>query len=282
MSVERRRASVDRDHPKLSVSRQCRLLQISRGGLYYEKKGESAFNLELIRRIDEQYLNTPWYGSRQMARCLKRAGYAVGRKRVRRLMRLMGLRALAPGPATSRRNRKHRVYPYLLRDRVIDGANQVWCTDITYVPMARGFVYLVAIMDWHTRRVLSWRLSTTQDRHFCLEALDEALERYGRPEIFNSDQASQFTSREWTDRLKAEGIAISMDAQGAWRDNVFIERLWRSLKYECVYLNAFDTVRDAQRQISSWMNYYNRERPHSTLGGKTPAKAYASNWKRAA
>ena len=282
MSVERRRASVDRDHPKLSVSRQCRLLSISRSGLYYEKKGESAFNLEVMRRIDEQYLNTPWYGSRQMARCLKRAGYAVGRKRVRRLMRLMGLRALAPGPATSRRNRKHRVYPYLLRDRVIDGANQVWCTDITYVPMARGFVYPVAIMDWHTRRVLSWRLSTTQDRHFCLEALDEALERYGRPEIFNSDQASQFTSREWTDRLKAEGIAISMDAQGAWRDNVFIERLWRSLKYECVYLNAFDTVRDAQCQIGSWMNYYNRERPHSTLGGKTPAEAYASHWKRAA
>ena len=187
MSVERRRASVDRDHSKLSVSRQCQLLRISRGGLYYEKKGESAFNLTLMRRIDEQYLNTPWYGSRQMARCLKREGYAVGRKRVRRLMRLMGLRALAPGPATSRRNRKHRVYPYLLRDRVIDGANQVWCTDITYVPMARGFVYLVAIMDWHTRRVLSWRLSTTQDRHFCLEALGEALERYGRPEIFNSD-----------------------------------------------------------------------------------------------
>ncbi len=245
---------MDRKHPKLSVSRQCRLLSISRSGLYYEKKGESAFNLALMRKIDEQYLNTPWYGSRQMARCLQREGYAVGRKRVRRLMRLMGLRALAPGPATSRRNRKHRVYPYLLRDRVIDGANQVWCTDITYVPMARGFVYLVAIMDWHTRRVLSWRLSTTQDRHFCLDALDEAFERYGRPEIFNSDQASQFTSREWTDRLKAEGIAISMDAQGAWRDNVFIERLWRSLKYECVYLNAFDTVRDAKRQIGLWMD----------------------------
>ena len=216
-----------------------------------------------------------------MARCLKRMGYAVGRKRVRRLMRMMELRSLAPGPATSRRNRAHKVCPYLLRDRVIERANQVWCADVTYVPMARGFVYLVAIMDWHTRRVLSWWLSTTQDRHLCLEALEDALEHYGPPEIFNTDQGSQFTSREWTGTLQGAAIAISMDAQGAWRDNVFIERRWRSLKYECIYLNAFDTVRDAQRQLGLWMDYYNRERPHSTLGGLTPGEAYATNWKRA-
>lgn len=265
---------MERDHPQLSIRHQCKLLGISRSGWYYTPKSDSAENLQLMREIDEQYLKTPWYGSRQMARALRRKGYRVNRKRVRRLMRTMGLRSLAPGPNTSRKHPAHAVYPYLLRDRVIDAPNQVWCTDVTYIPMARGYLYLVAIMDWHTRHVLSWRLSTTQDVRFCLEALEEALERYGTPEIFNSDQGSQFTSKDWTQALKTHGIEISMDGKGCWIDNVFVERLWRSLKHECVYLNAFDTFRDAQAGIGAWMDYYNRERPHSSLGDLAPAEAY--------
>ena len=274
MSVERRRALVDTYHPKLSKSRQCRLLCISRGGLYYTPKGDSQFNLQLMREIDEQYLKTPWYGARQMVRHLKRTGHKVGRKRIRRLMRKMGLRAIAPGPETSRRNKAHKIYPYLLRDLKVTRANQVWCADVTYVPLAHGFAYLVAIMDWHTRHVLAWRLSTTQDTDFCLEALEDAMERYGKPEIFNTDQGSQFTSKDWTDVLTEAGIRISMDGKGQWIDNVFIERLWRSLKYECVYLNAFDSVRDAAVGIDYWMRYYNTERPHSSLGDRTPEEAY--------
>ena len=254
MSVERRREMVGRERHKLSLSRRCRLLGISRGSLYYRPRGESPENLTLMRRIDEQYLKTPWYGARQMARTLRRQGYPVGRKRVGRLMRLMALRSVVPGPNTSRKHPTHPVYPYLLRDRRIDAPNQVWCADVTYIPLAHGFVCLVAIMDWHTRHVLSWQLSITQDTSFCLEALDAALERYGKPEIFNTDQGSQFTSRDWTDTLKASGIQISMDGKGRWLDNVFIERLWRSLKQECVYLNAFDSVRDCQAGIGAWMD----------------------------
>ncbi len=196
MSKERRRNVVEKDPATLSLSRQCVLLGISRGSLYYAPKGESEFNLRLMCEIDEQYLKTPWYGTRQMVRHFTRVGYAVGRKRIRRLMRTMGLRAIAPGPETSRRNKAHPVYPYLLRDLQVTRANQVWCADVTYVPLAHGFVYLVAIMDWHTRHVLAWRLSTTQDTSFCLEALADAMERYGRPEIFNTDQGSQFTSQD--------------------------------------------------------------------------------------
>jgi putative transposase len=265
---------VERGHPELSLSRQCSLLDISRGSLYYTPRGESEQNLELMREIDAQYLKTPWYGSRQMVRNLRRIGYKVGRKRIRRLMRKMGLRAIAPGPDTSRRNKAHAVYPYLLRDLEVVRANQVWCADVTYIPLAHGFVYLVAIMDWHTRHVLSWRVSTTQDTSFCLEALEEAMEHYGVPEIFNTDQGSQFTSKEWTDTLMEAGIRISMDSKGQWIDNVFIERLWRSLKYECVYLNAFDSVRDAAVGIGDWMRYYNEERPHSSLGDQTPQEMY--------
>lgn len=282
MSIDWRRERVDRDHPTLSLSQQCRLLGISRGSLYYRPQGPSEQDLALMRLIDVQYLKTPWYGSRQMRRALKRLGHAVGRRRVRRLMRTMGLRSLAPGPNTSRRCPAHPVYPYLLRDLPITRANQVWCADITFVPMAHGFVYLVAIMDWHSRHVLSWRLSTTQDADFCLEALAEAIDRYGAPEIFNTDQGSQFTSHDWTNALKAAGIAISMDGKGRWLDNVFIERLWRSLKTECVYLNAFDSVRDANRQIGVWIDYYNRERPHSSLDDRTPAELFAVTWKKAA
>ena len=274
MSKQRRRALVEKDHPQLSLSHQCALLSISRGSLYYQAKGESDLNLQLMREIDEQYLNTPWYGARQMMRHLNRNGHSVGRKRIRRLMRLMGLRAIAPGPETSRRNKAHKIYPYLLRDLEVTRANQVWCVDVTYIPLAHGFVYLVAIMDWHTRHVLAWRLSTTQDTAMCLEALEDAMERYGKPEIFNTDQGSQFTSKDWTDALTEAGIQISMDGKGQWVDNVFIERLWRSLKYECVYLNAFDSVRDAAAGIDDWMRYYNIERPHSSLNDRTPQEAY--------
>ena len=273
---------IDAQHPHLSLVRQCALMNISRGSVYYQRKGASALNLELMRAIDEQYLKTPWYGARQMARYLRRQGYGVGRKRVRRLMRLMDLRAIAPGPQTSRRNRSHKLYPYLLRDRLIQHANEVWCADITYVPLAHGFVYVVAIMDWHTRHVLSWRLSTTQDTECCLEALEEAVDRYGKPLIFNTDQGSQFTSSAWTGALQEVGIRISMDGKGNWTDNVFIERLWRSMKYECVYLSAFDTIREAQDAIGNWMTYYNEERPHSTFGDQTPSEVYAANLKQAA
>jgi len=230
---------IEPEHARLSIVRQCELVGISRSSWYDRPCGESDLNLRLMREIDEQYLITPWYGSRQMARHLRRLGYDVGRKRVRRLMRLMGLRALAPQPGTSRPAPLHKVYPYLLRDIAVERPNQAWCADITYLPMAQGFLYLIAIMDWHSRKVLSWSLSTTQDTAFCIEALEEALERYGCPEIFNTDQGSQFTSSEWTGVLKSNGIQISMDGKGQWMDNVFVERLWRSLKYECVYLNAF-------------------------------------------
>ena len=275
MSVGRRRRMVDRASPALSVSRQSILLGVSRSSVYYTPRGASDFNLRLMRAMDEQYLSAPWYGSREMARALRRMGYGVGRKRVRRGMRVMGLRSLAPGPNTSRRSPAHPVYPYLLRDLNVYRPGQVWCADVTYIPMARGFLYLVAVMDWYSRRVLAWRLSTTQDTDFCLEALHDALDRQSPPEIFNTDQGSQFTSRDWTQALKAAGIRISMDGKGRWLDNVFIERLWRSLKQECVYLNAFDSMRDASAQIGRWIAYYNRERPHSSLGGRTPFETYA-------
>ena len=212
---------VDRASPALSVSRQSVLLGVSRSSVYYTPRGESDFNLRLMRTMDEQYLSAPWYGSRQMARALRRMGYCVGRKRVRRLMRVMGLRSLAPGPSTSRRSPAHPVYPYLLRDLSIDRPGQVWCADVTYIPMARGFLYRVAVMDWYSRRVLAWKLSTTQDTDFCLEALQDALDRQDPPEIFNTDQGSQFTSQDWTQALKASGIRISMDGKGRWLDNVF-------------------------------------------------------------
>lgn len=275
MSLDRRREVVEPGHEQLSVVRQCDLIGMSRSSWYYRPRGESERNLDLMRVIDKAYLKMPWYGSRQMTRHLKRLGYGVGRKRVRRLMRLMGLRSVAPQPQTSRRNPAHPVYPYLLNDIAVERANQAWATDVTYIPMAHGFLYLVAIMDWHTRKVLSWRLSNTQDTTFCLEALDEAIEEYGSPEIFNTDQGSQFTSKDWTDRLKERGIRISMDGKGQWIDNVFIERLWRSIKYECVYLNAFSDFKDARHHIGVWMDYYNDDRPHSALDDLTPSEAYA-------
>lgn len=282
MSRARRRALIDRTHPcRLSLVRQCALTGISRASVYGERRGESEETLALMRRIDEQYLKTPWYGSRQMVRQLAREGLKVNRKRVQRLMRKMGLVAIAPAPGTSRPAPGHPVYPYLLRGLAIERSNQVWATDITYIPMAHGFLYLVAIMDWHSRRVLAWRLSNTLDTAFCREALDEALARFPAPDIFNTDQGAQFTASEWTDVLKAHAIRISMDGRGRWMDNVFVERLWRSLKYECVYLNAFETPREAREGIGRWIAYYNEERPHSSLDGFTPNEVYAglTEWK---
>jgi putative transposase len=274
MSVERRRQMIEPEHPQLSIVRQCELVSISRSGFYYRPAGETPLNLALMRLIDAQFLQTPWYGSRQMARHLRREGYTVGRKRVRRLMAKMGLAPIYQRPRTTVPHPEHRVYPYLLRDLMIDRPNQVWCSDITYIPMRRGFLYLVAIMDWASRKVLSWRVSNTMDVEFCLEALEEALARFGKPDIFNSDQGSQFTSPRFTGVLQAAGVRISMDGCGRWMDNVFIERLWRSLKYECVYLHAFETGAELRAGLSHWIGYYNARRPHSTLAGRTPDEAY--------
>jgi putative transposase len=276
MSVERRREAIEPDHPDLSISRQCELVSVNRSTFYREPAPETALNLLLMRLIDEQFLETPWYGSRQMTRHLRRAGHGVGRKRVRRLMRKMGLVPIYQRPRTTVPNpAEHQIYPYLLRDLTINRPNQVWCTDITYIPMRRGFLYLVAVMDWSTRKVLSWRVSNTMDVGFRVEALEEAMTRFGKPEIFNSDQGSQFTSPRFTAVLSAAGVRISMDGRGRWMDNVFIERLWRSLKYECVYLYAFETGSDLRAGLTKWINYYNARRPHSSLSGQTPDEAYA-------
>ena len=274
MSRGERKAMIRRDHPDLSVSRQCGVLSIGRSSFYYAPKGESASSLALMRRLDALFLKYPFYGSRQMARQLRREGVRVGRHRVRRLMRLMGLQAIYQAPRTSASHPAHRIYPYLLRGLAIDRPNQVWCADITYIPVQRGFLYLVAIMDWATRQVLSWRLSNTMDASFCVEALAEALARYGRPEIFNTDQGSQFTSRGFTGVLGDAGVAISMDGRGRCMDNIFIERLWRSLKYEAVYLHELTDGFKAEQVIGEWIGFYNAERPHSALDGQTPAEAY--------
>jgi putative transposase len=261
-------------HAWLSISAQCRLLSISRSSYYYAPVPETEDTLALMRVIDAAFLDMPWYGSRQMVRHLRRIGHDVGRRRVRRLMGKMGLTPIYQRPRTSDPHPQHRVYPYLLRKLVIERPNHVWCADITYIPMRRGFLYLVAIMDWATRKVLAWRLSNTMDAAFCVAALEEALTRFGKPEIFNTDQGSQFTSLDFIAVLKDAEIRISMDGRGRWMDNVFIERLWRSLKYECVYLHAFETGSELRAGIGRWVTYYNTQRPHSGLAGRTPAEAY--------
>ena len=274
MSRPERRAMVRRDVPGLSLSRQCEVLSISRSSLYYKPKGESAETLALMRRIDELFLRYPFYGSRQMVRHLWRDGIRVGRHRVRRLMRLMGLQAVYRAPRTSQPHPEHRIYPHHLKGLAIERPDHVWCADITYIPVNRGFLYLVAVMDWASRRVLAWRLSNTMDARFCVEALNEALDTYGRPEIFNTDQGSQFTSFDFTGRLKDAEVTISMDGRGRCMDNIFIERLWRSLKYEAVHLHELTDGFHAERVIGEWIGFYNTERPHSALGGRTPAEAY--------
>ena len=276
MSREERKAMIASDRPGLSLSRQCQILSISRSAFYYTPKGESPETLALMRLIDEVFLRYPFYGSRQMVLHLGREGIAVGRHRVRRLMRLMGLEAIYRAPKTSTPHPAHRIYPYLLRNVTVDRADHVWCADITYIPVQRGFLYLVAIMDWATRHVLAWRLSNTMDAGFCVETLSEAMAKHGKPEIFNTDQGSQFTSFEFTGVLKDAGVAISMDGRGRCMDNIFIERLWRSLKYEAIYLHEMTDGFVAERVIGEWMTFYNTERPHFALGGATPAEAYAS------
>ena len=275
MSRGERKAMIAPGRPGLSLSRQCRLLSIGRSSFYYAPRGESPENLALMRRIDELFLRYPFYGSRQMVRQLRRAGVRAGRHRVRRLMRLMGLEAIHQAPKTSTPHPAHRIYPYLLRNLRVDRPDHVWCADITYIPVRRGFLYLVAIMDWATRHVLAWRLSNTMDARFCVEAQREAMARYGKPEIFNTDQGSQFTSLDFTGTLKDAGVAISMDGRGRCLDNIFIERLWRSLKYEAVYLHELTDGFAAERVIGEWIQFYNTERPHSALDGATPAEAYS-------
>jgi putative transposase len=253
---------------------QCRLLKVARSTLYYRAAPVSADDLRLMRWLDEQYLATPFYGSRRMVAVLRRSGEAVNRKRVRRLMRLMGIEAIYQKPNTSRRHPDHKVYPYLLRDLVIDRPNQVWCADITYIPLAKGFVYLVAVMDWFSRRVLAWRLSIGLDMAFCVEALQDAMDRYGQPDIFNTDQGVQFTSGDFIDELAARGVRISMDGKGRFLDNIFIERLWRSLKYEEVYIRAYASVGEARDGIRSWLVFYNDVRLHQALGYRTPREMF--------
>ncbi|MBI3466445.1 MAG: IS3 family transposase [Planctomycetes bacterium] len=267
---------IDAEHGALSVAEQCELLELARSTYYYEPAYESAENLALMRRIDEQYLQTPFYGSRRMAEELSTEDCPVNRKRVQRLMRRMGIAALVPRKATSTPDVGHRVHPYLLRGLSIDRANQVWCSDITYVPMERGFMYLVAIMDWYSRYVLSWRLSNTLDAEFCVTALEEALGR-GKPEIFNTDQGAQFTSREFTGVLQENQVAISMDGRGRALDNVFIERLWWSVKYEEVYLKAYGTVADLNEGLARYFDFYDHRRKHQALDYRTPYEVYQAS-----
>ena len=259
---------------KPSIVKQCKLLGISRSAFYYQPVPVSTEELELMRLLDEGHMKYPFYGSRRLRGWLSDHGHELSRKKVVRLMRKMGIVPIYPKKNTSKPNRQHKVYPYLLRDLKIDRPNQVWCTDITYIPMAKGFLYLMAIMDWHSRKVLSWRLSNTMDVHFCLEALEEAVARFGTPEIFNSDQGSQFTSEAFTGALKQHGIRISMDGKGRCMDNIFIERLWRSLKYEEVYLKAYDSVAEARQGIDQWMRFYNMNRRHQGLNDQTPDSVY--------
>jgi len=265
---------IDPSEPDLSIVNQCRLLKISRSCFYYKQKPIKAKDLDLMRLIDEQYLKTPSWGSRSMRNHLRRLGYKVNRKKVQRLMRLMGLEAIYPKPKTSRPHPQHKVYPYLLRNLNIERANQVWAADITYIPMNRGFMYLVAVMDWHSRKVLSWQLSNTLDTDFCVQAVEEAISRFGAPEIFNTDQGTQFTATAFTDLLKAHNVSISMDGRGRVQDNIFIERLWWTLKYQYLYLWSFDNGTELRRGLGQWFGFYNAERSHQALDNLTPDEVY--------
>ncbi len=267
---------IDRTHD-LPLTRQCRILDLARSTAYYTPMPTSAEDLALMRRMDGLHLEHPFAGSRMLRDMLRKEGYLVNRKRVRRLMKKMGIEALYRKPDTSRRHAAHPVYPYLLRGLAIDRPNQVWAMDITYIPMRRGFVYLAAVLDWATRRVLSWRVSNTLTTDFCLDAVNEAIVRHGCPEIFNTDQGSQFTSQEFTGLLKTHEIRISMDGKGCWRDNVFVERLWKSVKYEEVYLRAYDSVSEARASLARYFGFYNTRRPHQALDGKTPDEIYFNN-----
>ena len=264
---------IDRSHD-VPIVRQAELVGISRGSVYYLPQPVSAGDLLLMRRMDELHLEHPFAGARTLRDWLQREGHAVGRKHIATLMRRMRISAQYPKPSTSRRNRRHEIYPYLLRGCAITEPNQVWAMDITYIPMARGFVYLAAVMDWQSRRVLAWRVSNTMDTGFCIEAVEEAIARFGKPEILNTDQGSQFTSDAFIAMLKRHGIAISMDGKGCWRDNVFVERLWRSVKYEEVYRRAYDSVSHARASLGRYFEFYNSRRTHTSLERRTPDEVY--------
>jgi putative transposase len=271
MSQPDREAKLDRVHPVLSIRRQCALLALARSGVYRRQRpSHDGGAPALMRRIDELFMAWPFLGSRRMTAMLRAEGHRINRKRVQRLMRAMGIAALGPKPRTTKPASGHRIFPYLLRGMTIERPNQVWAADITYIPIGRGFLYLVAIMDWTSRAVLAWRLSNTMDASFCVAALEEALARFGKPDIFNTDQGSQFTSEAFTGKLAAAGIRISMDGRGRWMDNVFIERLWRSLKYEDIYLKGYADGREARTGIAEWFAFYNRRRPHQALANRTP------------
>ena len=264
---------IDRTHD-LPLTRQARVLSLSRSSLYYQPRPVSAEDLAIMRRIDELHLEHPFAGSRMLRDLLRGEGVQIGRARVITMMRRMEIEAIYRRPNTSKTAPGHRIYPYLLRGLPVDRPNQVWAMDITYIPMARGFVYLAAVIDWHTRRVLSWRVSITMEADFCIEAVEEALARHGKPEIFNTDQGSQFTSAAFTGLLNDNAVQISMDGRGAWRDNVFVERLWRSVKYEEVYLRAYESVAEARASLGRYLTFYNAKRPHSSLAARTPDEAY--------
>jgi putative transposase len=264
---------IDRQH-ELSITKQAEALGISRSSVYYLPRAVPAAELAIMRRMDELHLEFPFAGSRMLRDLLNQDGIEIGRRRVTTLMKRIGIEAIYRKPNTSKPAPGHKIYPYLLRGMVVDTPDKVWAMDITYVPMARGFVYLAAVVDWFSRRVLSWRLSITMEAGFCIEALEEALARHGRPEIFNTDQGSQFTSHDFTGVLNKVGIAISMDSKGAWRDNIFVERLWRSIKYEEIYLKAYNTVSEARASIGRHLTFYNGRRPHSSLDRQTPDQAY--------
>ena len=274
MSRAERSALVERTGSALAVSQQCRLLAVSRSSAYRRPTEVGKEDRSIMALIDRHYLARPYYGSRRMAAWLATQGHLVNRKRVQRLMRLMGLVAIYQRPNTSKAAAEHKIYPYLLGGIAIERVNQVWCSDVTYIPMAKGFLYLVVVMDWVSRAVLAWRLSNTLGADFCVEALEDALSRYGRSEIFNTDQGSQFTSDDFTGTLKDHGITISMDGKGRCMDNIFVERLWRSLKYEEVYLNAYASVAEAKAGIGAWLDFYNEERQHQSLGYRTPRQIY--------
>ena len=272
---------IDRQHD-LSITKQAEALGISRSSVYYLPRPVPAAELAVMRRMDELHLEFPFAGSRMLRDLLNQDGIKIGRRRVTTLMKRMGIEAIYRKPNTSKPAPGHKIYPYLLRGMVVDTPDKVWAMDITYVPMARGFLYLAAVVDWFSRRVLSWRLSITMEAGFCIEALEEAIARHGRPEIFNTDQGAQFTGHDFTGVLNKAGIAISMDGKGAWRDNVFVERLWRSIKYEEIYLRAYDTVSEARASIGRYLTFYNGRRPHSSLDRRTPDQVYFNRLPQAA
>ena len=271
-----KRAMIEPEHPKLSVRRQCELVGLPRSSYYREPGGEPEENLELMKLIDEEYTRHPFYGSRKMKKYLRTLGYKVSRKRVQRLMRLMGLESIAPRKRTTIREKAHKIYPYLLRGLEINYSNQVWCSDLTYIRLRGGFVYLTVVMDWYSRYVLSWEISVTMDDDFCVSALERALRLNGKPDIFNTDQGSQYTGHAFTGVLKDHGVRISMDGKGRAMDNIMVERLWRTVKYEDIYIKDYETLEDLKKGLKNYFWFYNNERPHQSLGDRTPAEVYCN------